>query len=78
MSDIAQSRDAMFVDIENMEWNDAILKRDVDSAASFQSSEFRLVIGVEGHRPAGINPKKRGMSGLERRTNSLWASRHDR
>jgi hypothetical protein len=50
MADIAQSRDAFVVHIENMErlWNDAILRRDVDSAAIFQASEFRLVIGVEG------------------------------
>ena len=40
----------MVVDIEKMErlWNDAILKRDVDSAASFLAPEYKLVIGVEG------------------------------
>ena len=50
MSDIAQSRDAMVAAIENVErlWNDAILRRDVDSAASFLAPEFKLVIGVEG------------------------------
>jgi hypothetical protein len=50
MADIAQSRHAMFVDIEKMErlWNDAILRRDVDSAASILAPEYELVIGVEG------------------------------
>ena len=39
-----------FADIESAErlWNDAILRRDVDSAASFMAPEFKLVIGVEG------------------------------
>ena len=50
MADRVQSRDPLVVDIENMErlWNDAILRRDVDSAASMLAPEFRLVIGVEG------------------------------
>jgi len=47
---IPQSRDAMVLEIEHMErlWNDAILRRNVDSAASFQAKEYKLVIGVEG------------------------------
>lgn len=50
MADIAQSRDARVLDIEKMErlWNDAILRRDVDSAAGFLAPEYKLVIGVEG------------------------------
>jgi hypothetical protein len=50
MADIAQSRHAMVVEIEKMErlWNDAILRRDVDSAASILAPEYKLVIGVEG------------------------------
>jgi hypothetical protein len=38
MSETPQVRNAMVEDVENMErsWNDAILKRDIDSAASFQ------------------------------------------
>jgi hypothetical protein len=48
MADIAQSRDAKVLDIENTErlWNDAILRRNVDSAASFLAPEYKLVIGV--------------------------------
>ena len=67
MADIAQSRDAMVVDIENMErlWNDAILRRDVDAAASFQASEFRLVIGVEG-QSLQVIPKELWLSALPR------------
>ena len=67
MADIAQSRDALVVDIENMErlWNDAILRRDVDSAASFQASEFRLVIGVEG-QSLQVIPKELWLSALPR------------
>jgi hypothetical protein len=50
MADIAQSRHAVVVDIEKMErlWNDAILRRDVDSAARILAPEYKLVIGVEG------------------------------
>jgi hypothetical protein len=29
-------------------WNDAILRRDVDSATSILAPEYKLVIGVEG------------------------------
>lgn len=47
MADIAHSRDAVVVDIKKLErlWNDAILRRDVDSAASFLAPEYKLVIG---------------------------------
>lgn len=50
MAEETQSTDIRIDDIETMErlWNDAILRRDVDSAASFQAPEYRLVIGVEG------------------------------
>jgi hypothetical protein len=50
IADIAQSRDAKVLDIKNVErlWNDAILTRNIDSAASFLAPEYRLVIGVEG------------------------------
>ena len=67
MADIAQSRDALVVDIENMErlWNDAILRRDVDSAAGFQASEFRLVIGVDG-QSLQVIPKELWLSALPR------------
>ncbi len=49
MADLAQSRNAVVLDIEKMErlWNDAILRRDADSAASFLAPEYRLIIGVE-------------------------------
>lgn len=49
MADLAQSRDAVVLDIEKTErlWNDAILRRDVDSAAGFLAPEYRLIIGVE-------------------------------
>ena len=49
MADSAQSRDAVVLDIEKTErlWNDAILRRDVDSAAGFLAPEYRLIIGVE-------------------------------
>ena len=46
-------------------WNDVILKRDVDSAASFQASEFRLVIGVEG-QSLQVIPKELWLSALPR------------
>ena len=67
MADIAQSKDALVVDIENMErlWNDAILRRDVDTAASFQASEFELVIGVEG-QSLQVIPKELWLSALPR------------
>ena len=49
MADLAQLRDAVVLDIEKTErlWNDAILRRDVYSAASFLAPEYRLIIGVE-------------------------------
>ena len=50
MADVAKSKDAVVVDIKDSErlWNAAILRRNVDDAAEFMASEFRLVIGVEG------------------------------
>lgn len=50
MANVAQSRDVIVADIESTErlWNDAILRRDVESAASFLAPEYKLVIGVEG------------------------------
>ncbi len=49
MADRSKSGDAMAAGVENAErlWNDAILRRDVDSAADFLAPEFRLIIGVE-------------------------------
>jgi hypothetical protein len=45
-----KSGEATTVNVENAErsWNDAISRRDVDSAAKYLASEFRLIIGVEG------------------------------
>jgi hypothetical protein len=67
MADIAHSRDAVFVDIEKLErlWNDAILKRDVDSAASFLVPEYKLVIGVEG-QSLQVIPRELWLSALPR------------
>ena len=67
MADIAQSRDAMAVDIEKMErlWNDAILRRDVDSAASILAPEYKLVIGVEG-QPLQVISRELWLSVLPR------------
>jgi hypothetical protein len=67
MADIAQSSDAMVVHIENMErlWNDAILRRDVDSAASILAPEYKLVIGVEG-QPLQVIPRELWLSVLPR------------
>lgn len=67
MADIAQSKDAMVVDIENMErlWNDAILRRDVDSAAGFLAPEYKLVIGVED-QPLQVIPRELWLSVLPR------------
>ena len=47
MADISQSRDATVVDIEKMErlWNDAILRRDVDSAASILAQNTNWSLG---------------------------------
>jgi hypothetical protein len=67
MADIAQSRDLMVVDIENMErlWNDAILRRDVDSAGSILAPEYKLVIGVEG-QSLQVIPRELWLSVLPR------------
>jgi hypothetical protein len=67
MAGIAQSRDALVVDIENMErlWNDAILRRDVDSAASILAPEYKLVIGVEG-QSLQVIPRELWLSVLPR------------
>ena len=67
MEDKAQSRDAMLATIESMErdWNDAILTRDVASAASFQASEFKLIVGAEG-QPLQVIPKELWLSVLPR------------
>lgn len=57
----------MVVDIENMErlWNDAILRRDVDSAAGFLAPEYKLVIGVED-QPLQVIPRELWLSVLPR------------
>jgi hypothetical protein len=67
MADRAQSADALVVEIKNTEraWNDAILRRDVDSAASFQAPEFKLVIGVEG-QSLQVIPRELWLSALPR------------
>src|SRR5271168_1625074 len=67
MADIAQSRDAKVLDIENTErlWNDAILRRNVDSAASFLAPEYKLVIGVEG-QSLQVIPRELWLSVLPR------------
>ncbi len=67
MADITQSRDAMLVDIKNMErlWNDAILRRDVGSAASFLAPEFKLIVGVES-QSLQVIPRELWLSALPR------------
>jgi hypothetical protein len=67
MADLARSTDARVVDIENMErlWNDAILRRDVDSAASILAPEYKLVIGVEG-QSLQVIPRELWLSVLPR------------
>ena len=67
MADIAQLRDAKVLDIENVErlWNDAILRRNVDSAASFLAPEYKLVIGVEG-QSLQVIPRELWLSVLPR------------
>ena len=67
MADLAQSRDAFIVDVENMEqlWNEAILRRDVDSAASSLAPEFKLIIGVEG-QSLQVIPRELWLSVLPR------------
>ena len=67
MANREQSRDAIVADIEKTErfWNEAILKRDVESAASFLAPEFKLVIGVEG-QSLQLIPKELWLSVLPR------------
>jgi len=67
MEDIAQSRDARVAAVENMErlWNAAILRRDVDSAASILAPEYQLVIGVEG-QSLQVIPRALWLSALPR------------
>ena len=67
MEDMAQQKDARVVAIEKMErlWNDAILRRDVDSAADFLAPEYRLVIGVEG-QSLQVIPRELWLSALPR------------
>jgi hypothetical protein len=67
MADIARSRDGVVVDIEKLErlWNDAILRRDVDCAASFLAPEYKLVIGVEG-QSLQVIPRELWLSVLPR------------
>jgi len=67
MEDSTQAKDAFVATINDMErkWNDAILKRDVASAASFQAPEFKLVIGAEG-QPLQVIPKEPWLSVLPR------------
>ncbi|WP_348264047.1 nuclear transport factor 2 family protein [Telmatobacter sp. DSM 110680] len=62
-----QSANAMVATINNMErqWNDAILRRDVASAASFQAPEFKLVVGAEG-QPLQVIPRELWLSVLPR------------
>ena len=67
MASSAQPRDAMVADIENVErlWNDTILRRDLDSAASFLAPEYKLVIGVEG-QSLQVIPRELWLSVLPR------------
>ena len=67
MADRTKSRDTIIADIETMErlWNDAILRRDVGSASSFQAPEYRLVIGVEG-QPLQVIPRDLWLAALPR------------
>lgn len=67
MTDRAQSRDAIVVDIEDRErlWNDAILRRDVSSAAGFQAPEFKLIVGAEG-QSLQVIPRELWLSVLPR------------
>ncbi|MGA7157472.1 MAG: nuclear transport factor 2 family protein [Acidobacteriaceae bacterium] len=69
MADSAQSRDAKILDIKNVErlWNDAILRRNIDSAASFLAPEYRLVIGVAG-QSLQVIPRELWLSALPRYT----------
>ena len=67
MEGSTQAKDAFVAIIDDMErkWNDAILKRDVASAASFQAPEFKLVIGAEG-QPLQVIPRELWLSVLPR------------
>jgi hypothetical protein len=64
---MAKSSDAMVAEIENMErlWNDAILRRDVDSAANILAPEYKLVIGAEG-QSLQVIPRELWLSVLPR------------
>lgn len=67
MEDRAWATEPMVAAIEKLErqWNDAILKRDVAAAASFQADEYRLVIGAEG-QPLQVIPREVWLSVLPR------------
>jgi hypothetical protein len=67
MAELAPSWNARVVDIENMErlWNDAILRRDVDSAAGMLAPEYKLVIGIEG-QSLQVIPRELWLSALPR------------
>jgi hypothetical protein len=57
----------MVADIENMErlWNDAILRRDAESAAGIMAPEYKLIIGVEG-QPLQVIPRELWLTVLPR------------
>jgi hypothetical protein len=63
----AQAPDAIVATIGDTErrWNDAILRRDVASAASFQAPEFKLIVGAEG-QPLQVIPRELWLSVLPR------------
>lgn len=62
-----RSKDTVVAEIENIErqWNDAILKRDVAAAASFQADEYKLIIGAEV-QPLQVVPRELWLSVLPR------------
>lgn len=67
MEDGTPSTDAIVTTIDNMErqWNDAILRRDVASAASFHAKEFKLVVAAEG-QPLQVISRELWLSVLPR------------
>ena len=67
MEDRGQSTEETVATIEDLErrWNDAILRRDVAAAASFQADEYKLIIGAEGQRLQVI-PRELWLSVLPR------------
>jgi hypothetical protein len=67
MEDRATSRDAMIaiIDTRERQWHDAILRRDVAAAGSFQAPEFKLVVGAEG-QPLQVIPRELWLSVLPR------------